>query len=291
VLERHIEEQALDGVQARICAQAYPLLAELACAPVARECAGRPPKDVAGKLIAQQDESESAARGLTPFAESARDGELDFAAEPPVDLTIHGRALALAEPELTASCERLGTGDPVCEPEPEDVFTRGGIGFFSHGSATLCSVDKVFTPKDADFSARVRASFNRQQVMATLGVTLVQVDPGRVELELAFDPRLTQQHGFMHAGIIATALDSACGYAAFSLMPAEAGVLSVEYKINFIAPAAAERFLLIGTVVKAGRTLSVCQGEAIGVRGAERPLIATMTCTVMTVLGRSDIQQ
>jgi uncharacterized protein (TIGR00369 family) len=152
-------------------------------------------------------------------------------------------------------------------------------------------MDRVFTPKDPDFSARVRSSFNRQQVMAALGVTLARIEAGRVELELAFDTRLTQQHGFMHAGIIATGLDSACGYAAFSLMPADAGVLSVEYKINFIAPAAAERFLLTGTVVKAGRTLSVCQGEAIGVRGAERPLIATMTCTVMTVLGRGDIQQ
>jgi len=152
-------------------------------------------------------------------------------------------------------------------------------------------VERVFTPKDPDFSARVRASFNRQQVMAALGVTLVQIDAGRVELQLAFDPKLTQQHGFMHAGIIATALDSACGYAAFSLMPADAGVLSVEYKINFIAPAAAERFQLIGTVVKAGRTLTVCQGEAIGLRGAERLLIATMTSTVIAVQGRSDVQQ
>ncbi|HKE45648.1 MAG TPA: PaaI family thioesterase [Steroidobacteraceae bacterium] len=152
-------------------------------------------------------------------------------------------------------------------------------------------MERVFAPKDPDFSARVRASFNRQQVMASLGVTLVQVDAGRVELALAFDPKLTQQHGFMHAGIIATALDSACGYAAFSLMPADAGVLSVEYKINFIAPAAAERFSLIGTVIKPGRTLSVCQGEAIGTRGAERFLVATMTCTVMTVHGRENIQQ
>ena len=122
-------------------------------------------------------------------------------------------------------------------------------------------------------------------------MALIQVDPGRVELELAFDPELTQQHGFMHAGIIATALDSACGYAAFSLMPADAGVLTVEYKINFLAPAAADRFRLVGSVVKAGRTLSVCQGEALGERDAKQVLIATMTSTVMAVRGRSDIQQ
>ena len=152
-------------------------------------------------------------------------------------------------------------------------------------------MDRIFEPKDPDFSARVHASFARQRVMAALGVTLVQVDPGRVELELAFNPELTQQHGFMHAGIIATALDSACGYAAFSLMPADAGVLTVEYKINFLAPAAADRFTLVGLVVKSGRTLSVCQGQAIGERAQKRILIATMTSTVMAVQGRSDVQQ
>ena len=119
---------------------------------------------------------------------------------------------------------------------------------FSYRSATLWLVEMIFAPQDPEFSARVRSSFERQRVMAALGVTLAHVDPGRVELELAFDPRLTQQHGFMHAGIVATALDSACGYAAFSLMPADAGVLTVEYKINFLAPAVADRFLLIGTV-------------------------------------------
>jgi uncharacterized protein (TIGR00369 family) len=152
-------------------------------------------------------------------------------------------------------------------------------------------MDRILEPKDPDFSARVHASFARQRVMAALGVTLVQVDPGRVELELAFDPELTQQHGFMHAGIIATALDSACGYAAFSLMQADAGVLTVEYKINFLAPAAADRFTLVGSVVKSGRTLSVCQGEATGERAQKRVLIATMTSTVMAVQGRSDVQQ
>jgi uncharacterized protein (TIGR00369 family) len=127
--------------------------------------------------------------------------------------------------------------------------------------------------------------------MATLGVRLTRVEPGRVELELDFDPELTQQHGFMHAGIIATALDSACGYAAFSLMPADAGVLSVEYKINFLAPAAAERFRLVGSVVKSGRTLFVCQGEALGERAGTEVLVATMTSTVMAVYGRDDVRQ
>ena len=152
-------------------------------------------------------------------------------------------------------------------------------------------MESIFAAQDPEFSARVRSSFERQRVMAALGVTLAQVEAGRVELELAFDPKLTQQHGFMHAGIIATALDSACGYAAFSLMPADAGVLTVEYKINFLAPAAADRFQLIGTVVKAGRTLTVCQGEAIGLRADERRLVATMTSTVMAVHGRNEVRQ
>ena len=95
----------------------------------------------------------------------------------------------------------------------------------------------------------------------------------------------------MHAGIIATALDSACGYAAFSLMPADAGVLTVEYKVNFLAPAAADRFKLIGSVVKSGRTLFVCNGEALGERDAKQVLVATMTSTVMAVRDRSDIPQ
>ena len=127
--------------------------------------------------------------------------------------------------------------------------------------------------------------------MAALGVSLIQVDPGCVELELAFDRELTQQHGFMHAGIIATALDSACGYAAFSLMPADSGVLTVEYKVNFLAPAAADRFRLVGSVVKSGHTLFVCNGEALGERDERQVLVATMTSTVMAVRGRSDIQQ
>ncbi|MEO7246383.1 MAG: PaaI family thioesterase, partial [Rubrivivax sp.] len=93
------------------------------------------------------------------------------------------------------------------------------------------------TPPDADFAARTRASFARQTVMATLGVTLDGVQPGRVALGMSHRADLTQQHGFLHAGIVATALDSACGYAAFTLMPADAAVLTIEFKLNLIAPA------------------------------------------------------
>jgi uncharacterized protein (TIGR00369 family) len=142
-----------------------------------------------------------------------------------------------------------------------------------------------------DFEERVRASFARQQVMATLGAELTVVTPGTIEIEMPFSPTLTQQHGFLHAGIISTALDSACGYAAFSLMPDNAGVLTIEFKVNLLAPGKGERFLFRGNVTKPGRTIIVADGQAyaFGADG-EAKLIATMTGTMMTITGRQGIE-
>ena len=117
-------------------------------------------------------------------------------------------------------------------------------------------------PADADYAARVRDSFARQAAMRTIGAALETVEPGRVVITLAHRDELTQQHGFLHAGIVATALDTACGYAAFSLMPADAAVLTVEFKVNLIAPARGPRFRFEGSVTKAGRTISVVDGRA-----------------------------
>ena len=127
--------------------------------------------------------------------------------------------------------------------------------------------------------------------MATLNAELTVVTPGTIEIEMPFSPSLTQQHGFLHAGIISTALDSACGYAAFSLMPENAGVLTIEFKVNLLAPGKGERFLFRGTVTKPGRTIIVADGQAyaFGVDG-EAKLIATMTGTMMTVTGREGIE-
>jgi uncharacterized protein (TIGR00369 family) len=111
-----------------------------------------------------------------------------------------------------------------------------------------------FVPKDPNFAARVRASFARQQVMQTLGVEMVGLHAGLIELTMPFASNFTQQHGFIHAGIIATVLDSACGYAAFSLMPAEASVLTVEFKTNLIAPAKGVQFAFRAHVIKPGKT-------------------------------------
>ncbi|MBX3599651.1 MAG: PaaI family thioesterase [Rubrivivax sp.] len=141
---------------------------------------------------------------------------------------------------------------------------------------------------DPDFEARTRASFARQAAMATLGITLERVAPGEVELALPHRPDLTQQHGFLHAGVVSTALDSACGYAAFTLMPADAAVLTIEFKVNLLAPARGPVLRVLGQVVKAGRTISVVDARAWrrAPGTGEDQLVATMTATVMTVLGR-----
>lgn len=147
-----------------------------------------------------------------------------------------------------------------------------------------------FEPKDPDFAARTRASFGRQAAMATIGASLTKVEPGVAVIELPWQQALTQQHGFLHAGMVATALDSACGYAGFTLMPVDAAVLTIEYKINLLAPAQGERFRMVGEVVKPGRTVTVVDGKAYAVAGGQDKLIATMSCTLMAVVGREGIR-
>jgi uncharacterized protein (TIGR00369 family) len=142
-----------------------------------------------------------------------------------------------------------------------------------------------------DFEERVRSSFERQQAMATIGAQLTSVTPGTVEIEMPYSSALTQQHGFLHAGIISTALDSACGYAAFSLMPENAGVLTIEFKVNLLAPGKGERFLFRGSVTKPGRTIVVADGQAYAFAAdGEAKLIATMTGTMMAVAGRQGVE-
>jgi len=150
------------------------------------------------------------------------------------------------------------------------------------------------TPADPGFADRVRASFARQAAMATLGAQLEAVEPGRVVIGMAYRSELTQQHGFIHAGIVATALDSACGYAASTLMPADAAVLTIEFKVNLLAPALGPWLHFEGLVTKAGRTITVADGRAWqSASGAERSgakLVATMTATIMTVTGREGVK-
>ncbi|OUM90351.1 MAG: thioesterase [Bacillus thermozeamaize] len=150
-----------------------------------------------------------------------------------------------------------------------------------------------FEPQTPDFAERVKESFTRQRVMHLIGAELSEVQPGLVKIRLPFREDLTQQHGFLHAGVITTIVDSACGYAAFSLMPAGASVLTVEYKLNLLAPAKGEWFLAKGVVIKPGRTVTVCEGEVYAMNGSEEDnppkLIATMSATMITLLDRPGV--
>src|SRR5688500_5279443 len=136
---------------------------------------------------------------------------------------------------------------------------------------------------DADFETRVRNSFNRQRLMATIGASIAEVRPGHVALRMPFRADLTQQHGFLHAGTVAALADSACGYAALSLMPADAAVLSIEFKVNMLAPAKGESFVARGVVLRAGRTIMVCRADVFSEHDGEEKLIAAMQGTMMVV--------
>ncbi|MBX7105308.1 MAG: PaaI family thioesterase [Gemmataceae bacterium] len=138
-------------------------------------------------------------------------------------------------------------------------------------------------PLDDAMESLIRASFARQGVMTNFGVVMSRVERGAVELTLPYRADLTQQHGFIHAGVVATVLDSACGYAAFTVMPADVAVLTVEYKINLLRPAEGERIVARARVKRAGRTLVVCTGDAFGVTGDTEKAVATMLATVMAV--------
>ena len=132
-------------------------------------------------------------------------------------------------------------------------------------------------PRNDNWKARCEAGFYDQTVMKTLGVTIVSLAPGRVTLAMPFRADFTQHHGFLHAGTVTTVLDSACGFAAFTLMAADAEVLTIEFKSNFIAPAKGKLFRFEGEVVKSGRTITVTQGRAF----ADDALISTMQATMM----------
>ena len=140
-----------------------------------------------------------------------------------------------------------------------------------------------FEPADSEFEARVRASFERQRLMSTIGARLTRVSPGEVDIEAPFRSELTQQHGFLHAGVITALVDSACGYSALSLTPESAEVLTVEYKVNFLAPAEGERFVARGRVQRAGQRLMVCSGEVAAIRGPDEKPVAVMLATMIVV--------
>jgi uncharacterized protein (TIGR00369 family) len=142
-------------------------------------------------------------------------------------------------------------------------------------------------PLNPSFASDVAASFAQQPIMKLIGASLALVDPGVIEITLPFRADLAQQHGYLHAGVITTIADSACGYAAFTLMPAGSNVLSVEFKVNLLRPAQGAEFVTRAEVIKAGRTLTVVCADVFGVAGnKERTLVATMQGTMIRVLGQ-----
>ncbi|EKV26854.1 Phenylacetic acid degradation protein PaaD, thioesterase [Caenispirillum salinarum AK4] len=148
--------------------------------------------------------------------------------------------------------------------------------------------DGRFEPQCPEYAARVAASFARQSFMATIGAELGRVEPGFCEIRLPWRADLCQQHGFIHAGVTTTLADNACGYAAYSLMPEDSSVLTVEFKTNFMAPGAGEMLIARGMVEKPGRSLTVTRAEVVGVVDGREKTVALMQATMMSMAGRPD---
>jgi uncharacterized protein (TIGR00369 family) len=142
-----------------------------------------------------------------------------------------------------------------------------------------------FIPKDPNFEKRIRGRFSNQGLLKAFGVELQQIAPGEAELAMPFDEKLTQQDGFLHAGAITTLVDSACGYAAYTLMPAGSRVLSVEFKINLLSPADGDHFLALGRVIKPGRMITVCEGKFYSFKKGDEKLSALMQATMICIQG------
>jgi uncharacterized protein (TIGR00369 family) len=145
---------------------------------------------------------------------------------------------------------------------------------------------QIFEPSNPNYEEQLRQGFARQRVMEAIGAYLISLEPGQVEIGLDFREDLTQQHGYLHAGIVTTIVDSACGFAAYSLMPPGSEVLTVEYKVNLMSPARGEKFVATGRVKKPGRTLTVCLGDVYALAGEERRQIAMMQATMIRLAAK-----
>jgi uncharacterized protein (TIGR00369 family) len=142
---------------------------------------------------------------------------------------------------------------------------------------------KPFVPLDPNFESRVRDTYAKQAMLDTLGAQIGLLQPGEFHITMPFDARFTQQDGFLHAGVVTTLMDSACGYAAFTLMPAAARVLSVEFKVNLLSPARGDRFRAEGRVIKTGRTITVCEGKLFSIQEDKETLCAIMQATMICI--------
>lgn len=148
----------------------------------------------------------------------------------------------------------------------------------------------TFTPQDPDFAARIAASFARQGALALIGAELQEVQPGEVTIALPIRPDLCQHHGYVHAGIVTTIVDTACGYAAMSLLPAGSTIVSIEFKLNLLAPATGTALVARGQVKRAGRTIIVCTGDVFAQSNdRDERLVATMLGTMMPLADRPEL--
>lgn len=204
----------------------------------------------------------------------------------------------------SASCTRCATWKPASSQLPARSPPCTWIASFAspprsrmRSAPSRCSTSSYqnrprpdamtrFEPKNPDFRRMAADTFARQQAMRTLGISIARLEAGEVDLAMDYSPDFTQQNGFIHAGVITAGLDNACGMAAFTLMPAGADILTVEFKTNLLAPASGERFVFRATVVKAGRTLTICDARAYAIRAGAEHLVATMTGTLMALQPR-----
>jgi uncharacterized protein (TIGR00369 family) len=145
-----------------------------------------------------------------------------------------------------------------------------------------------FELRDAEYQRRVRDSFARQGLMRHLGAELVSLEPGGAVIRVPFRGELTQQHGYFHAGVTGAIADSACGYAAYTLMAADSSVLTVEYKINLLAPADGEELVARARVVRSGKTLKICMADVFARKAGAEKHCATMLSTIMCMAGKTD---
>ena len=174
---------------------------------------------------------------------------------------------------------------------------RNDLGTDGAGDEATAGAASILDPKSSipqfraafpGYAGRVRASFARQGAMSLIGAEIVDVEPGYCAIALVPRPEISQQHGYVHAGILATLVDSAGGYAGYTLFPEDSSVLTVEYKLNLLAPAQGERIVAEGFVVKPGRTLAITRGEIHAERAGRRTLIAIMQQTLMVMQGKPD---
>jgi uncharacterized protein (TIGR00369 family) len=146
----------------------------------------------------------------------------------------------------------------------------------------------AFEPQDPAWKEKIHDSFDRQGFMAYLRAHMTHAEPGRVVIEVPFGPDLTQQHGFFHAGVTSAIADTAGGYAGYSLFPPDSSVLTVELKINLLAPAKGERLKAVATVIKPGRTLTICELKVYAIAGTRETLCAAGQQTLICLLDKAD---